>query len=57
VLTTLGPERVPLDWSLERPTGGRLFVHPGNDVWTFAGGKTSAGRLWPQVLDWLGGGA
>lgn len=53
VLTVLGPDRVPLDWSCERLGGGRLFVHPGNDVWTFAG-DTSAGRLWPQLLDWLG---
>lgn len=55
VLTTLGPDCVVLDWCLERAGGGRLFVHPGNDVWTLAG-HTSAGRLWPQLLDWLGRG-
>lgn len=55
VLTVLGPDGIPLDWSLERPSGARLFVHPGNDVWTFAG-DTSAARLWPQLLDWLGRG-
>lgn len=53
-LTALGPERVPFDWCLERPEGGRLFVHPGNCLWTFAGEDTSAGRLWPQLLSWLG---
>jgi hypothetical protein len=54
ILTVLGPDRVPFDWCLVRERGGRLFVHPGNCVWTFAGQDTSAGRVWPQLLAWLG---
>ncbi|RMX06524.1 hypothetical protein D8I35_08350 [Corticibacter populi] len=53
VLNTLGPERLPIDWLLELPGGGRLLVHSGNDLWMFAGGHDSAARILPQLLDWL----
>jgi hypothetical protein len=54
VLTTLGPDNVPCDWCVMRPAGGRLFVHPGNDVWTFNEPGTATADLWPKLLDWLG---
>lgn len=56
VLTTLAGGAVALDWLATRPSGGRLLVHGGNDLWSFAafGNETStATRLAPQLLDWL----
>jgi hypothetical protein len=35
VLHSVGRERLALDWTLERPGGGRLFVHAGNDLFEF----------------------
>jgi hypothetical protein len=56
VLTTLGPSVVPCDWTIARQGGGRLLLHPGNDIWTFCEAGTRTDRLWTRVLDWLGGG-
>lgn len=53
VLNTLGPQRQPIDWLLERPGGGRLLVHSGNDLWMYAGGEDSAARVLPQLLAWM----
>ena len=53
ILTALGEDRTPFDWSIIRPGGGRLLVHPGNDLWTFCDGTKSSNRAWPQALDWL----
>ena len=53
VLTTLDRGRVPLDWEWRRPGGGRLLMHPGNDLWMFRDDTSSAGRLLPQLLDWV----
>ncbi|MEM8608723.1 MAG: hypothetical protein AAGF92_16585 [Myxococcota bacterium] len=32
VIHTVGRERLPVDWVLRRPSGGRLFVHSGNTI-------------------------
>lgn len=32
-LTGLGPENLPIDWIWQRPQGGALFMHAGNDLW------------------------
>jgi hypothetical protein len=53
VLTTLDSGRVPLDWELAVPGGGRLLVHPGNDLWGYAAEPTTAARLVPNLLRWL----
>ena len=52
-LTTLDRGTVPLDWEWQRPQGGRLLMHPGNDLWMFRDSGTSADRLLPQLLDWV----
>lgn len=53
VLNTLGPERIPVDWLLTLPGGGRLLVHSGNDLWMFANSPDTAARVLPQLLDWI----
>lgn len=35
VLHSVGPAHQPVDWIFERPGGGRLFVHSGNDIFDF----------------------
>lgn len=48
----LGPQRVPCDWVYQRPAGGRIFMHAGNDLWMYAGSDCSAARIVPQLCDW-----
>lgn len=57
VLNTLGPDAQPVDWVLSLPGGGRLLAHSGNDLWMYAGSADSAGRIVPQLFDWLHGDA
>ena len=45
--------RRPADFLWQRPEGGWLFVHPGNDIWGYARDATSARRLFSQLLDWF----
>ncbi len=53
VLTTLDRGTVPLDWEWRRPGGGCVLMHPGNDLWMYRDDSTSAGRLVPQLLNWI----
>ncbi len=53
ILTTVGRGRMALDWLSERLEGGRLLVHGGNDLWSFADDDSTAARLAPQLLAWL----
>jgi hypothetical protein len=42
-----------VDWLVEGYDGGRLLVHGGGDLWSFADGATRAARLAPQLIAWL----
>lgn len=42
-----------VDLAWQRPGGGRLFLHPGNDVWGYAFDPTPAARVFPQLLAWM----
>lgn len=55
-LIGVGPERIPCDWVYERPSGGRILMHAGNDLWMYAGDSTSARRIVPQLMAWAAGG-
>jgi hypothetical protein len=56
ILTTVDHGRAAVDWLVERH-GGRLLVHGGNDLWSFADDETTAARLAPQLIGWLLAGA
>ncbi|MFN3938131.1 MAG: hypothetical protein ACK4KW_11195 [Gemmobacter sp.] len=56
VLTSLGPDRVPVDWVLQRPRGGAVFCHAGNDLGQIATLHGMGERLWANLIDWAGGG-
>ncbi|MDR1648071.1 MAG: hypothetical protein LBR88_08575 [Zoogloeaceae bacterium] len=53
VLSTISPQRLPVDWLLNLPGGGRLLVHSGNDIWMHANDDNSASRITPQLMNWL----
>jgi hypothetical protein len=49
------PQAAPIDWIWDRPAGGIVISHAGNDFLTFAqaGVGTSADRLAPNFAKWL----
>lgn len=51
----LGPDLAPCDWVYDRPAGGRILMHAGNDLWMYAGVETSAARIVPQLCRWAAG--
>lgn len=52
VTATLGPSRVPVDWQA-RIGDGTLYVHTGNDLWSFDGDDGTASRIPAQLLGWI----
>lgn len=54
VLTRFASSQKPADWLWEPARGGAVLVHPGNDIWGYAGDETSASAFFPQFLDWAG---
>lgn len=54
ILHRLGsPDGAPVDYVYDRTDGGRVFVHAGNNLWMYVADSTSAGRVAPQLLDWI----
>lgn len=50
----LGPALVPVDWEWDRPGGGRLLVHGGNDLWVTFERDAENEVLVEALLGWLG---
>lgn len=48
-----GPNGAPVDYLYERPGGGVIFVHAGNDLWMDLAEESSASWIAPQLLDWI----
>lgn len=53
VLHRLRADGSPCDWVWQRPQGGQLFMHGGNNLWMYINDKTSAARIAPQLLNWV----
>lgn len=53
VIHELVGERAPVDWTITRPSGGRVFCHAGNDLWGVAERPETTARLMAQLLDWI----
>ncbi len=51
----IGPDAMPVDWVYERPQGGRLFVHGGNDLWGSCEDRALNDRLLAQLVTWAVG--
>ncbi|TLP44110.1 hypothetical protein FDK21_14965 [Cohaesibacter sp. CAU 1516] len=54
VINSIGPDHWPLDWIVERESGGRIFVHAGNDIWGFLmiGSPENLSHV-QHFFDWL----
>jgi hypothetical protein len=50
-----GPDRLPIDWEWERPEGGRVFSHAGNDLGGPGGESGRATLLTGRVIAWANG--
>lgn len=53
IIHVLGPDRHPVDFVCRPGVGGWLLVHAGADLWNYAPDPTTAGRIAPQLLDWV----
>lgn len=53
VLHRLKKDGSPIDWVWQRPQGGTLFMHSGNNMWMYHNDPTSAARLAPQLAEWM----
>ncbi|AQZ51372.1 hypothetical protein [Martelella mediterranea] len=53
----LGPAQVPVDWVWERPGGGRIFSHSGNDLATMGREWELPATLTARIMNWTAGGA
>ncbi|PLW76618.1 hypothetical protein [Cohaesibacter celericrescens] len=54
ILNSVGPDHWPLDWIATRPSGGRIFMHAGNDIWGFLMiGSSQNLPLVQRFFDWL----
>lgn len=51
-LTGLGRDRVPVDWVWERPAGGAIFLHAGNDLWGIADDPAVNAAFAERLVDW-----
>lgn len=55
VLHGVGPDKLPCDWVYERPSGGRILMHAGNDLWMYVASEDSTSRITPQLCAWAAG--
>lgn len=51
-LTGLGPERLPIDWVWDRPGGGAIFLHAGNELWAIADDPAVGAAFAERLVDW-----
>ncbi|MEM1050037.1 MAG: hypothetical protein AAGL24_28025 [Pseudomonadota bacterium] len=51
----VGPDRLPCDWVYDRPKGGRIFMHAGNDLWMYVAAEDTTARIAPQLCRWASG--
>lgn len=50
---TLEQGKCPIDWEYQPPTGGRILMHSGNDMWITLENEADNERLFTQLLDWI----
>lgn len=46
---------VPVDWEYQLKSGGVLYVHSGNDIWSCFEKQEDNEKVFVQMLDWLQG--
>lgn len=55
-VTGIGPDRLPIDWEWRLPTGGAIFMHAGNDLWTVADQPETTALLSERLVAWCAAG-
>lgn len=53
VIHRLKKDGTPVDWIWQRPQGGVILMHSGNNMWMYQNDATSASRITPQLLTWM----
>lgn len=53
VIHRLKKDGTPVDWIWQRPQGGVILMHSGNNMWMYQNDATSASRIAPQLLTWI----
>lgn len=51
----IGPENLPIDWVWDRPQGGRMFSHAGNDMGGMGGETGNGALLTKRIIAWCEG--
>lgn len=51
----IGPNLLPIDWVWDRPEGGRIFSHAGNDVGGMGGDTGNGALLTGRIIAWTNG--
>lgn len=51
-ITGLGPDCLPIDWDWQRPAGGRVFSHAGNDLVGAPEDGTVARQIARNIIAW-----
>lgn len=52
----VGPDRLPVDWEWQRPNGGRIFSHAGNDLGGMGQDLALEDTIASRIIDWTRGG-
>lgn len=54
-LTGVGPSAAPIDWIWQRPAGGAILMHAGNDLWTVCDETSVNVALAERIVTWCAG--
>ncbi|PWB92897.1 hypothetical protein [Methylosinus sporium] len=54
-LTGVGPQAAPINWIWERPAGGAILMHAGNDLWTVCDEPSVNAALAERIVAWCVG--
>lgn len=54
-VTGIGPQRLPIDWEWRLPSGGAIFMHAGNELWTIADHPETTALLSDRLVAWCEG--
>jgi len=52
-ITGVGAKQAPLDWQWQRPAGGCIFSHAGNDLQSTALSKEDSLKLSQNIIAWV----
>ena len=54
-LQVFGEKQIPVDWVWQRPAGGTVFSHSGNDLWVVGNEPAARTAIGPRLVAWCKG--